>query len=803
MAALIDEVKGVEIINRCKAEGNIETERVQWEYIQEFLRKNHFLYLDSKGNRIIKLSDGVRIPWTNIQIVGSMNQPIDPHIVTVADGLEAKALSNWPFLQPFVRPATADDKDQDTAKSCTLLLQHYRESLNDEDSYRKLIGYMKPCGNAFIKSYWDVNAGNYGAMSADGTVPVRMGDLACKIIMPSRMLIPKAIGSDDELPWIGEQYALPVEEIEDLWRTTVPEEANLEELQFLRSVDYSGVAKQDRLKGHARVYEIYMKPTKRHPLGRLVIVCNQKILYDGPWDALVTETFPDMWHPYDHVSWIRLEGDYWAKSPLYYITEHQIQLNKLYKKYVESTRYSKGWWQSTEGAVDRKKINWDSETGTPWIESMRGMPPPQYVPPPLAKMEYLNGMNQIRAWMNDITAMYEVTRGNADPSITSGRQVQSLQMANSSQHSPLLSGLARAWISVWQKRLRLCAVHFEDVGRTIRVIGENNDIVATRFTPDQITSDDIALATGQSFFLPPELRIQELDRAYQSGLMGDPNSTPVKKRYMELRGLGGGTEELYADYTADVTRARYENDLFESGQFYETDPLLIKQSPQMQQYQQAIQGWQQQRQMYDQAVQMVQTGQMPPPQVQPDMNGAMPTDAAGSLEMAGLQNPGPPPQEPKVYLLARSYDDDDTHIEILNRFRKTHKFEELCKQNPELRMATDAHYQSHMDNKNKLMQGSPMVAQMQADQNKQLLDFAKTLVMAYGRSNGVPFPMNNDALLQVENTLFNKLEAAAGGPPIQASPPGPQSGTPIGGNPGGAAPGAIGPVAPKEPIVKR
>jgi hypothetical protein len=683
------EKSALQLVEQCRSEGDISDQRLEWEYVQEFRRKNHFVMIDRKQRRIVNLAvEGTKVPGTNYRVSGAINAPIDPHICTISNSIEAKTYANWPFLVPQVRAATAEDADRDAAKNSTMLLMYYRQQLDEEQLFRESLGYIMPCGNVYLKTYWDVNSGDFGTMDENGNA-VKLGDVACKVNSPQKMLIPKGIPNDKDLPWIGEENALPVDQIGDAWGIEVQPEDNLEKLNTLQPLDYAGFQnKTKQLKDHAKVTEIYFKPTKEYPLGRLIIACSKKILYDGVWDKKLTSQYPDEWNPYNRIQWINIQGDYWAKSLLCYLTDHQIQLNRLYKKLIQSKKYSRGWWSYREGSIDWKRVNFDSDDGTPRIPYRSE--PAQFVNAPIQNTDIPSEMAQIRQYMNDIAANYEVSRGNAPSNVTSGKQVTQLQAANNIQLSPLLSSFANTQIGHWRKILRLCAVHYESQGRLIRIVGENNETIAKNFTPDEIKSDDIILATGQSFFMAPEDRLNELDRWFQTEMASSPqNAMAIKKKYYDLRGIGGGLEELYADYTNDVTMAKWENDEFEQGNFYEQDQVMINDcltnsmpfTPELQQWKTAHDAWLGMQNQENTALQAMDQGVEPVEKLQ------------------GLPPPAevpPEPQPPPIYRLARSYEDHTIHIDVLNNLRKTHKYEMLCLQNPEYRKALDFHYRSHL-----------------------------------------------------------------------------------------------------------
>jgi hypothetical protein len=662
--------------------------KLDWQVVQEFLRKKHLIYRDNWQKRVMNLSDGTMITMpdgSTKEITNSSNTPIDPHITTIDIGITAKVESSFPFLTPQVRAATGEDEDEDAAVNSTHLLIYYHKG--EEKLYKQAMGWLKPTGNAYGKDYWDKNAGNFvfhpttlAPLTDDNGKQLKLGDITSKINSPQKMLVPGGIPGDEDLPWIGEETAKPVKDIQNIWGVEVKEESNLEDIEQLKATGNIGqYQKQNILKGHARVYEIYFKPDSEHPYGRLIIYCSNKILYDGVWDQALTEKYPDFWHPYSHVGYKKIQGDYWYKSIFEYLIEHQMQLNRIYSQIMAATKRLKGAWISQENSNNLNEVSFDGE-GFANIEYKIGALPPSFQQIMINVQQFIGLYNMIIQRMNDLSAQYETTRGNPDPSITSGKQAQIFQNANAMQSSPLLSNLADWYIERCIKKLRLCVTHFEDSGRLIQITGEENESIAFSFTPDQIKSEDIVIANGPWFFMDPMQRTQKADQLYAMGAFGNPQSPQAQKKLMFLQGIGGGLEDVYAEHTADIKMAKAENQMFKSGQLLETDQIVASKHPLMQQYQANLQAWQQAMSIRSGAVQALMTNQVSAENMK--LNGPPP-------------DPGPEPVKPTIYRMARDYEDHQLHVEILNQLRKSTRFEKMCLQNPELRVATDFHFESH------------------------------------------------------------------------------------------------------------
>lgn len=678
MAKQKEKRRALDIMHECISQSEDSLRVAYWAQNQEFLRGNQFVYVDPVDKRPYIIKAGTYLPSMGDKVKSTPNAPIDPHLRTLADAVKARAVSNE--LLPQVIPMTSEDEDRDTAEMNTGLLLALHEEVDEDKLRRQCVVWMLPTGNAFLKDVWDKTAGDAvfradekgeateePELDEDGN-QIFQGGIKSSVPPTHAMMVPRGVALDEDLPWIGEKRVMSISKIKETWGKDVPEEGNIENINTLNAIGVEG--RPGPLKGHAIVYEVFLRPDKDNPLGRHIVVANETVLEDKPWDPELTEKYPDEWHPYTRIGYIDNAGDYWAKSPMDYAVPLQMHVNKLLRRIESATKTDAGVWISDKDAVLWDEVDLGS-SDIPHIE--------KEIPGSEVRWQEVRGsiadlMAQYQtalSRLNDLFANYPVSRGDVDPSVQSGKQADLLQQANREHANPLLAALADGFEKHWRKILRLIDVHYQD-GRRIRAIGKDKQASMTTYRRGQIKSENVRVANRAAFFLTPEGRKKEVLQLLEIGAL-DINNPVIKLRLADVLGTGD-SETFFDSYLAAVNLARWENELFKNGTLEETDPYIIQQiNAPMMQYQQAMQ-------MRNAAIQQVA------PQV---------VNAPEGAEIP------PPPQElgpPPVILpwrRARSTDNHLFHIEEHGSFAQSVEFEYLCQQNPRLREALEFHIGDH------------------------------------------------------------------------------------------------------------
>jgi hypothetical protein len=652
-----------------------------WTYAAEMERGNQNVYMSEKTGQVIRLQYGAHIPEKD-KYFAEDYMPTLPHLVTISEGIRSRGMANP--LAPEVRPKTSEDADRDAAKAATLLLQSYDQTLDGIGLREEAIKWLRPTGNAFAKGWWDPAAGRELGTDPMTGKPIIEGDLMTKIVPPQAMLIPPGISSmKDQLPGIGEQYAMAVDEIEKKWGVRVSSETGLQDLRELQAQDQNLNQGIGELQDHARVVELFFPPSPKHPkpeqqqYGRHIVVAGDRVVQDDVWDAVLYQKYR-VWHPYIKCGYIEIAGDFWSKSTIHYLLPLQVEINRLLRMMAGGKQNVRGAFIYPEDFVDGKKLNLTGHgAGIPPIPVKPGAPfNPFFANAPPDNMDLVGKIQFLIQQMDDLAAYYEVSRGNADPKVTSGKQADLLQQASAEHASPLLHALACFFENIWQLQLRLLSVHLT-AEKKISVLGADNETISAAITPDQLRSDDVVVANRAAFFMTPEARKRQIQEFHMQGFFGNPADPVVQQKVARLLELP--TNEMFAELTKDIDRARRENRALAKGQLNEPNQALVQQM--QAEYDAALMQYQQQ---VAQGAQIEQ-----------------------ALPGAPLPPPPPPPEEPQPWIQPRPYDNHAIHIQEHESWFKTQEFETLCMQIPMLYQVALWHVEQHKKRMPPMPPGGP------------------------------------------------------------------------------------------------
>ncbi len=683
---------------RRESESDMSMRLMDWQMYAEFDRGNQNIYQSKELRQVIKLYRGAYIPEEG-QYFAEDYMPTLNHLGVISDSITARANANP--LKPLVRPKTGEDDDRDAAKASTLALQSYDQTLDADKDRREAVEWLKITGNCFAKDWWDRNLGDILPPLQDGadTVgldvrhlmnsavePTLTGDLNGCIIPPHAMIIPPGASRMKDLDYIGDMSAISVTEAKGKYGVDVTPEEGLQDLRQLQAVDTTAHEGNGILKDSVRVIDLYFPPSQDHPTpeqkryGRHIITVGGKLVEDGVWDRALTERpeFGGVWHPYSKCEFIRTGGDFWGGTPYKDLCQDQIEINRQWRMAAGSKQIIRTILAYQDnGTVDVDKLRL-----TKHGQGLARLPYDGNTPPALLNIPgnddgYINRIEHLKRNMDDRLATYQVTRGNVDPSVTSGKQQQALVQAATIQASPLSLNLAMFFRDRWRLRLQLLAVHLT-AEKVLRIVGAENEAISFTLKPEHLTSDDVVVEDLQAFLTDPETRKQQIRQNFGAMLYGDPRDPVVRQKVARMLDVPF-SEEL--DETArDIERAKWENRAFMRGEFDEKNPAIIQRimaqhAEAVQAFQQAMLQYQQDAQAYPQAVAIAAaSGAPPPPESAP---------------------PTPPPAQPIMWKRPRPWEDHRTHIETHNAERKTAEYEKKCQENPLLFDVMEFHVKEH------------------------------------------------------------------------------------------------------------
>lgn len=699
----------VDLADQCLRESAAEMASLvlDWKVYAEFERGNQNIYKSKKTRQAIRLTQGAWIPEKNAYF-NEDYLPIMNHLGVVSDSITARGNANP--LKPNVRPKTGDDEDRDAAKASTLALQSYGQTLDDRKKRKEAIDWLKITGNAVAKAWWDRNLGDILPPPPDLDMqgldalhltnsdiePKRTGDLQYKILPTHSLIVLPGASSMDDVRGIGDQSAIEASEAKAKYGVDVQAEEGLQDLRQLTAVDTTMNTGNGNLTGHVRVIDLYLPPSPDHPkaeqkkYGRHIITVGGECVEDGVWDKALTEKY-GRWHPYVKTEFLHVAGDFWGGTPYKDLVEDQTELNRQYRMQAGSKQIIRNILAyQANGTIDTDKLRL-TKHGQGLAElPYEGNVPPSVLTVQSDDLQYNAKIESLKRNMDDRMATYQSTRGNTDPTVTSGKQQQALMQASAAQASPLLMALAAFWRDIWQLELQLLSVHLT-AEKALRLVGDDNEIISLTLKPEHLTSDDVEVADLAAFLTDPETRKQQIRENYAAGMYGDPADPAVRQRVARM--LEIPVDEELDEAAKDVDRAKAENRAFARGELNETNPAIVQRI--QEQHQAAIEQYMQAMASLPQAIAehpqkvaaAIALGLPPPPEP---------------------MEPAPPPPQPIMWKRPRPWENHRAHKETHNAWRKTAEFEELCAAIPMFFDAVEFHVNEHERMEAETRQANPV-----------------------------------------------------------------------------------------------
>lgn len=584
-----------------------------WMQNIHFLLGDQHIYYDSFRNLFYNLPADNQYAY--------IPRPVTNMIQPAVEAIVSTLTKNKPNAD--VAANSPDCKDITAARIAAKIQDCKWEDDNEQEKLIETAYWAVCCGTVFRKDYWDSSYGKI--VRVPKNIPVErpildqtgqiqttveekpaydfngspmfdeipLGDNAVDIIDPFRMLVDPNASNEYTMNWIMESSVHKLFWIRENFDKKLPgytgEAKNVKEeadvsllLNFRQSIkglsgkEFGGYPLSSssslsyQLKGVSIVKELYVRPTKNHPKGQMIVSAGGKILYRGP--SPYYDGTPESWHPYTIFRYQTIPGRFWGKSMVEDIVEPQRRMNAIdalvimnRKTMVAPQRLiphgsgiPNGFWNGAPGLeLHYRPVG--ANGAKPEIIQGIGLPPQIYQEREVTKTE-----------LQQIVRLNEVLQGIRPPGVTSGYQYQ-LQLEQAlGTFAPMIHRWEKFIERGQTKKLKLIAHRYREPRREfidkLRVLNkEISDAEIMNFLGTDLRDNcQVRIEAGSS--LPRSIAGQQqmmMDLA-KMGLLTEILQDPIgKKQFLDRMGLKGfdvGSE-------VDVKRAAWENEMMESGNF--------------------------------------------------------------------------------------------------------------------------------------------------------------------------------------------------------------------------------------------
>jgi hypothetical protein len=542
-------------------------------------------------------------------------RPVTNYLFDAYQTLKSYMLKNKP--RSTVRPNTQTQQDKTAAKIAELVLETNYERLRESYNYEYAASCLITYGTVFKKDYWDSSFLSLARIPRMEQQPVTdpatgqptgdmqevqavdpatgqpifdeipLGDVNTCIVEPFRIALDPVAVNLHEARWIMEYSIRPLTWIvenynkEDEGYTNLASEVKEEKSlssslrRFFNLKTSSGVrgsssmgltssgGSDQMIDSAAVVKEYYERPTQKYPKGRLIVVANGVLLYSGesPYRG------PDQgdWHPYSECRWEVIPDRFWGKSPFDDATEIQKQINSI-DSVITLTRKTVAVPQKMRPKGSIQNGVWTGQPGQE-IEYIPGPngEKPETIQPSGVHDQVFKEREQKVLDLKNITGAVDILKGDRPPGVTAASALALLFEVGTGKLFPILDRWKYFIESSGKKQLRLVANKYrEPRPQFINMLTSRNkeltkDQIERFIGEDLYDNCNVIIEAASSI---PRLKAAEhallLELASQ-GILNLDNPAN-RQEFLSRFGING----FDADYSKDVERARWENDVMDA-----------------------------------------------------------------------------------------------------------------------------------------------------------------------------------------------------------------------------------------------
>ena len=487
------------------------------------------------------------------------------HIAPIVETRLAKLAKVRPSL--FVRPTSADERDVACAKLSKSVIDYSTSKHNLSGLISEATAWSEVTGTAFYKVSWVSNGGDLIAETDEGKL--YEGDIDISVCPPFE-IFPDSCGAKDvnDCTSIIHARALPAKDVEERYDVSISGE-DIDTFTFDNNNFLAGFSGRGSVKkltkmvrhNHCLVLEKYERPTKEHPNGRLTIVAQDKLLYDGELPYINDEngrrTFPFI----KQVS-VAQVGSFWGSS----VVERCIPVQRAYnavknRKHEFLARLSAGVLAVEDGSVDIDNLEDEGLAPGKILVYRSGSAVPKFMDAGDVPYDFAREEDRLLDEFNTVSGVSELMRESKVPSsVSSGAALSLLIEQDETRLSATAENIRIAAKSIAGQTLRLYK-QFANNKRLCHIADENGQVEIYYWTGSDLCDSEIVLDTVNELTETPAQRRNTMIELFRLGLFHDENGKLSDRiRFKLLEGLGFGLwDYAHDERVLQTKRADEEN----------------------------------------------------------------------------------------------------------------------------------------------------------------------------------------------------------------------------------------------------
>ena len=470
-----------------------------------------------------------------------------------------------------VRPESPSNEDKDAARLGMDILNDIWTKEQCNEKRIQLTMLLQEAGWAWIKVCWDDTKGEIAEDPENPGEYFFEGDVSVEVVNPLEVWVDPLAKSLRDAAWLAHTKVRKL----DYFKDHYPDRGGLvkSEGSWLQSLDYeirlnnlgpagpSATTTDQQMKNAAIEICYYEKPTKKHPKGRMIVTANGVLLED--------KELPIGEIPYAKYDDIMIGGRFAAESVVTHVRSIQDQHTRLIRKRAQWTnrllagKYiaPKGHGMQQEAMNDQSGeiIEYDHQPNAP-----NGGAPIALQVPNIPQYAYLEE-ERLDKQFDEVFGLNELSKGQLPAAGIPAKGMEILLEQDATRMSIMTQQHEYAWSDVGRFILKYVGQYYKSP-RLLKITGKNRSYSFKQYTGEDLKNNyDVCVIPGSLIPGNKYLARQDINNAWQQGLLGDPMDPRLRQKVLSMMEFGD-EQEMWQDLAVSIAQAQEMIDQLKKGE---------------------------------------------------------------------------------------------------------------------------------------------------------------------------------------------------------------------------------------------
>ena len=468
------------------------------------------------------------------------------HIAPIFDIRYAKLSKIKPDIN--VLPSTSDEKDKQTAKASKKIYKYIKNKLKLDSLVNQAIKWSEVCGTVFYKVSWNGDIGQIIGLDDRGG-KIKSGDVEISVVSPFEIYPDSPVcDSLKACQSLIHAKAYTTTQVKQMYGIDVPgRKVNTYSLdnvsEGIGGLGFSGTMPkiiESEKEDSVVVIERYVRPNADYPNGRLTIVADERLVFDGDLPYQCGED-GERDFPFIRQTSIEEPGCFWGSS----VVERLIPIQRAYnavknRKHEFLNRLSLGVLSVEDGSVDLDNLEDEGLCPGKILVYRQGANEPKY----LEGENIPTGLDEEEKFLleefNKISGVSDLVSSSSISSNISGVALELMISQDEAKLNAPIESIKQAVKDLASMILRLYK-QYASFPRVAKIIGENGEIEMFYFSSSDITSEDIELENLTDGMQSISQRRDIIMSLLDNGILQNEDGTlsnRMKSKILEMLGMG-------------------------------------------------------------------------------------------------------------------------------------------------------------------------------------------------------------------------------------------------------------------------